>query len=1105
MKIDDLRSYSLNIILAMKLTAVLVVTAFLHVSASGYSQKITLSEKHVSLEKIFKELRKQTGYHFLYTDELLEGTGEVDIDVRNASLQEALDQCFRNQPLTYAIVERTIVIKYKEEIAPSPPGIDIHGKVTDAGGKPLVGVSVTVNGSNKGVVTDEGGSFAITVPEKTVLRFSYVGYEPVDITVSVQKELSIILIQSAAALNDMIVIGYGTQRKKDITSAVSTVNVSDVKERPMVNVAEALAGKSPGTQVQQPSGKPGADLTVFVRGIASLTGNTQPLYVIDGVVSYDTHSIDPNTIESISILKDASAAGIYGAAGSTNGVVLITTKKGAKGKPRVELNMYTGTQEITKKLALLNSGQLATLLVEEERNAGNTSFTVPDSLITANNNNWQDLVYRKAPMTGINAGFSGGSDKGSYYFGVGYVDQDGIALTSGYKRYSATLNLEQQMNGWLSIGTHISYNRTGYYDVPDNQRAKYGGFVLGALTTPSFSSIYNTNGDGTYGYSAFSQGLPNPLGDIYGTNNYTAGNNLLGDGHLQIKLPFHLTYRSQFGVTLENSYQTSFQDPRLTEAAKTLGGVGAYNTGEGFRYIWDNTLGFEKKAGKHAINIIAGTSASKQHDQSSAQAGYGFPSYAVHVLSAASTFTTNQTYADEWTLVSYFARANYAFDDKYLLTASIRRDGSSRLGVNNQWANFPAFSAGWRVSDEPFMNPVKVINDLKLRVGWGATGNLPADLYPSFSQLSAGNNYAFNGTTVASGVVPSSQAGNAGLLWEDTWQFNMGLDIAVLDNRISLSADYYIKRTSNLILNVPQPQTSGVSIKEENLSGYVQNKGFEFIVTANILRGKGLSWTSAFNMSFNKNVVELPANTSPILTGYIQDIGGYAGIVKSGLPLGSFWGYIDDGVNPQTGNINFRDLNKDGKIDPDHDRQAIGNALPKFNYGFVNQLSYNDFDLNILIDGVYGSKTFNATRMETEDMSDLVNQTTAVLRRWQKAGDVTDMPKAIFGSSAPANSVPNYSISSRWVENSSFLRFRQITLAYHLRKNWVNAMGLSGIRLYATLQNAAIITGYKGYSPELNATSNYGSSSANLATQQGFDHGTYPQARSITFGINVQL
>jgi len=1093
----------------MKPTAFLVLVACLQVSSRVYSQKVSLSLTDVSLGKVFREITRQTGYSFLYTDELLSSTKNVDIRVRDVSLDVALDHVFKNQPLTWSIVAKTVVVQRRHDNPPPPAGTAVHGHVTDSSGKPMAGVSVSLVGSRKGVETDANGEFTINVPEHALLHFSFVGYEDIDMSADGHTDINVSLHLSNTSLNDVVLIGYGSQLRRDIISAISTVPISDVSERPVVSAAEVIAGKAPGIQVLLPSGKPGADFTVFVRGIASLTGNTQPLYVIDGVVSYDTHMLDPNTIASISILKDASAAGIYGAAGSSNGVVLITTKKGIRGKTRVVVNAYTGAQEITKKIKLLNSRQLATLLTEEQVNSGNTGFSIPDTLISANNNNWQDLVYHRAPMTGINAGFSGGGDKGTVYFGLGYTDQDGIAVTSNYKRFSTVLNIEQQLTSWLTVGTNFSYNRTGYHDVYDNQRAQYNGFVLSALNTPPFSAIYNTNGDGTYGFSAFSQALPNPLGDIYGANNYTIGNNLLGAGNVQIRLPLDLSFRSQLGITLENGYQTVYQDPRLSEVARQLGGIGSYYTSEAFRYIWDNTLTFDRKIGRHSIDIIVGTSASKQQDHSSAQSGYGFPSYSVRVLSAASTYTLNQTFADAWTLESFFDRLNYSYDGKYLFSASLRRDGSSRLGIRNQWANFPAFSAGWRASQENFLGDLPWLSDLKLRTGWGATGNLPADLYPSYSLLNGGNNYAFNGTTPVTGTVPSGQAGNPGLLWEETTQFNSGLDIALLNNRVSLSADYYIKRTHNLILNVPQPQSTGVSTKEENMPGYVQNKGFEFLLSADLFRGKGFKWTSSLNMSFNKNIVSLPAGTSPILTGYIQDIGGNAGIVKSGLPLGSFWGYIDDGVNPQTGNINFRDLNKDGRIDPDNDRTFIGSALPRFTFGFSNMFSYRGFDLNILIDGVHGNKIFDATRMETEDMTDMINQTTRVLHRWRKPGDVTDIPKAMYGSGSPSNSVPNYSISSRWVESGSFLRFRQITLAYNLDKKWISAAGLYGLRLYVTLQNMFIITGYKGYSPELNVatTSNVVSAgtTANLATQQGFDHGTYPQSRSITFGLTISL
>lgn len=1096
-------------VLIMKLCLILLLATCMQVSAKSYGQNdqhLSLSLKEATLAGALAKISHQSHWRIIYSDDIIPKGIRVNLKAHKQSLADILDIVLEKTDLQYEMLDNhVIVIRSKAPLAHHTLQQNIvEGMVSDETGHPMAGVSVKIKGTNAGVVTNPNGQFKLNANAGDSLIISYVGYQSQSVSVEGQTALKIVLTPSVSGLNQVVVIGYGSQKKKDITSAISEVSTSDIKERPIVTVGEAITGKAAGVQVVQPSGKPGRDMSVLVRGVASLTGNTQPLYVIDGVVSYDTHGVDPNSIESISVLKDAAAAGIYGAAGSTNGVVLITTKKGTKGAPKVAASAYYGTQSISKKLDMLNGSQLADLLREEQANAGNNNFEISDSLISSNNNNWQDIIYRNAPIFGVNTSFSGGGEKGTYYFGAGYVDQKGIVISSKYKRYSVNINLEQQMTDWLSVGTHFAYNRTNYSDIPDNQRSNYGGAILSALTTPPFSPIYNPNGDGTYGTSSFSQGWANPLGDIYGSDNRTVGNNIVGEGHLEIKLPFEIKYRSQFGINLENSYQNIYQDPRLTTDAKSQGGVATYNSAEAFRYIWDNTLTYNKKLGNSLLDIVAGTSASKQHNQSTAQSGFGFPSYAIHELSAASNYTVNQTFSDQWTLASYFARVNFTYDDKYLLTGSIRRDGSSRFGINDQWATFPAFSAGWRISNESFMKDVTFINDLKLRAGWGVTGNLPADFYPSFSQLGIGHNYSYDGTDISAGTVPSSQAGNPDLKWEETKQYDIGLDVSVLDNLLTLSADYYNKRTNGLILNVQQPLSTGISTIEKNLPGHIQNKGFEFIITGNLSRQRAVNWTTSYNMSFNRTKVSLPEGTAPILTGYIQDIGGYAGIVKAGLPLGAFWGYIDDGVDPETGNIEFRDLNGDHIIDPDNDRAFLGSALPKFNFGFSNNLSYKNFDLNILITGVYGNKIFNATRMELESMTELVNQSASVLDRWQKPGDITDIPRAVYGNGTEPNTVPNYSISSRWVESGSYLKVGQITLAYNLNGKWLDRTGIKSIRPYVTLQNMITLTGYKGYSPELNATSNY-SGGSNNATQMGFDHGTYPQAKGITFGLNVSL
>jgi TonB-dependent starch-binding outer membrane protein SusC len=1097
--------------LVMKMTTFLLLVTFLQGYATGKAQVVTLSKKNISLEYVFKEINRQTGYDFVYDIQMLKDGRKVNLDVKNEKLETVLQLCFKNQPFSFIMEGNTVVVKQKEIIkqntvtvvhAAAPP---VKGKVKDDAGKPLAGVSVINKNSGKGVSTAADGSFEVDAKKGDVLEFTFVGHaKEIFVVKDADKEIEINLAIAATENAAIVVIGYGKQRKGDITSAVSTVNMGDVAERPVINVGDVIQGKVPGVQIQQPSGKPGNTFTTSVRGLASLTGNTTPVYVVDGFIAENIGAIAPQDIESITVLKDAAAAGIYGASGSTNGVIQITTKKGKKGVPKVAVNMYTGTQTITKKLDLLNSRQLIDLLKDEETNAGRSAAYLNSVNVDSVNNNWQDLIYRKAPMSGVNLSFSGGTEKGSYYLGLGYLDQKGIVITSKYKRYSVTLGLEQEMNNWLSVGTHLSFARDENNDVRDNQSGRFGGFVLSALNTPQFSPVYNQNGDGTYGFSLFSAGLANPLGQIYGVDNHAINNNLLSNVHASVKLPYNIIYRSQLSGILAKVENDVYQDPRFTVAAKNAAGILNYNTGSSFNYVWDNTLTYDQHFYKHAVNLIAGTSTSKTTYNQSYQSGQGFPSYAVRQLSAATTLQQNQTFAQAQSLLSYFAKVNYSYASKYLLSASVRRDGSSRLGTQNQWANFSAFSAGWKVIEENFMKSQKLISDLKLRTSYGATGNLPSSLYSSYSALLPGYNYSYSGSPdVSTGILPSQGSGNPNLRWENTKQFNIGLDVAVLHNRISLAVDYYVKRTKDLIYNVNLPITSGTFVKPDNLPGYVENKGFEFIINANVLEKKQLKWSSSFNMSFNKNLVKLPDNTAPIYTGYIQPINANVAVTKSGESLGSFWGYVAEGVDPQTGNMKYRDLNNDGKITPDADRTVIGNALPEFYYGFTNNFEYKGFALDILIEGTHGGQNFNGTRFETEAMYDLHNQTTGVLKRWKKPGDVTDVPKAIFGDPAPANSVGNATVSSRWIENSSYLRFKSITLSYNLQSKLATAIGLSNIRVYTTLQNFITITKYSGYSPDLNV---FGSeNNATPALLQGFEHGTYPKAKTITFGINVGL
>ena len=1069
------------------LFGILQARADIHAQSS-----ITLNAQQMEIVKVLKKIESKGDIRFLYNYDLPALKKKVDVNLQNSDLRTALASLFANTDLKFKILQNNLVVVISN--SGKAQDIRITGKVTGANGEPLAGVSVIIKGGDRGTNTDNSGTYTLTVPQDAVLTVSFIGYDSKDVKVNGQSVVDVQLVPSNKQLDQVVVIGYGSQRQRDITSAISTVSVKDVTERPIVNTSEVLTGKAPGVQVFQPSGQPGSDFTIRIRGIASPNGN-EPIYVIDGVIASDAKSLDPNTIESISVLKDASAAGIYGAAGSTNGVVLITTKQGSKGKSRTDLSAYTGVQEITKKLSLLNNTQYISLLNDEYNNANIAVPAVKDTV----NNNWQDLVYRHAVQTGVNAGFSGGSDKSTYYLGMGYTNQEGIIRTSNYTRYSIKFSLEQTMNNWLSVGTHVSYNRADQSTVKDNASANHGGVILATLLTPQLIPIENPASvqttQGVYADNPI-DGNNNPYADIYGSTNKTTLNNLLGDVHLEIKLPFNIKYRSQFGASLENSNYNYFQNPYLTAQGINKQGSGTNTSWETFRWTWENTATWSQTFGRSSLNAVIGTTAVDEKYYNNMQTGTGFATAAVPTLNAASSNFTIYSYQTDWSLASYFGRVNYSYDDKYLITGTLRHDASSKLGADHHAGVFPAASAGWRISKEDFMANNTFIDDLKVRVGWGETGNLPPSNYNNYNTLNAGALYNFGGTNVA-GVAPTNPNGNPNLKWEATRQINAGFDISVLKGRLSLSADYYNKKTKDLIFEEITPATSGNGDAQtyENLPGFVMNHGFEFAITGKILAGRDFNWSSTVNLSFNKNKVTGLPDSAVYQQGGVEF--GASGtntniaVIKNGLPLGAFWGYLDRGVDPATGNIKFS-----------ANQTYMGSGLPTFVFGWINNFTYKDFGLDVLIDGVQGNKIFDAARAETEGMGayNVGNASTAVLRRWTHPGQITDMPQARYGDSAL-----NAQVSTRFIESGAFLRFKAATLSYNLHSDNLKNIGIHGLRFYVTAQNLFTITGYKGYNPEVNGNYTTPNSGTISSTVLGIDDGIYPQTRTYTVGVNVQL
>lgn len=1083
--------YIMNI--SLFLSIIMVFSTF--ANNNVYSQvEISLDVEHQPIISILDNIESQTELRFIFGSEIYDFEKEVSLSVKNAKIDEIIKLLFENE-LSYTLTENVVLLSKAIQTSNTPPTDDkeeleeivqilISGNVTDSNGNPLPGASVIEVGTTNGTTTDFDGNFKLAVDnENAILEVSFIGFTTQK--VAANADLKVVLALDVAGLNEVVLTGYGSQNKRDITSSISVLDLDGTAEKANTDVGQLLQSRSAGVRVVQNNGEPGGTPQIFVRGISSLSGNTQPLYVIDGVVTYSTAALDPNNIEDITVLKDASAAGIYGAAGASNGVVLITTKKGRTGEFKASVNTYVGFSELIRKIPLLGSSDLADYFEDID-----ITLTGDDLSVY---NDWQDLTYQQASQTGINASISGGGENGSFFVGLGYLDQEGIVVTSQNKRYSLSINLDQQINDWLSFGTHLNYTRANVKVVPDDMGARYGGAISSALQTPPFQPIFDD--DGFYTIAAKNNtGMENPLSYIYGNDNNNVIANMVADANFSIKLPYNLTFKTQMGVILRSNRYSAFKDPTLVLPAKDVMGELRYNTGESDRFIFDNTLSYDEIFGNHKLNVVIGSSTSEENILTSNQTKQNLASETIRTLNTAATSVLNETTQGSWSLQSYFARANYTYDDKYSVTASVRTDGSSRIASDNRWASFKTFSMGWNLSNESFMQDVDVVKNLKLRAGYGETGNLPRGLN-SYANIVIIDEVAGGPNELMPGRRPDSQAGNSDLQWETSEQVNIGLDFSILDDRIYVTTDYYTKKTKNMIFPFPLPTSTGFVNKIVNLDGYIENKGFEFAVNASLINKGDFSWNTLYNMSFNSNVVkDIPDNAS-IRTTLLQNLGGNLTMTKNGLPLASFWGYNSEGVDPQTGDLIYTDNDGVDGITP-ADKQVIGNPMPDFTYGFINEFGYKNWDLNVVIDGVSGNDIYNTGKQNLQAMRLPENQSADIVRRWRNPGDITDIPRA-----TATDSNGNSDINSRWVEDGSYLRVRDISLSYNFDQDVLDAVNISGLRLYANLKNWFTITDYSGYSPEVNRNIN----DESVALTQGVDYGSFPQAKSFSVGLNIEF
>lgn len=970
------------------------------------------------------------------------------------------------------------------------PEITVAGRVTAQDGTPLVGASIQEEGAENGVTAGVRGTYSITVPGNAILVVSFVGYETREIPVNNQATINIVLQPEATALTDVVVIGYGTQRKTDLTGAVSVVTSKDIQDRPMIDAGEALQGKAAGVQVVSNSGKPGVGLSIRIRGSSSISAGNDPLYIVDGIPTTDISEYNPGDIQSISILKDAASAAIYGTR-AANGVVVITTKKGVAGKSLISAGAYYGITSPTKMLKVLNAKQY-----QDYANELRGPNTITDAMIQANDINWPKEVIGRGYQQNYQLSISGGSEKTTHYISLNYLDQKGMIDPAKFDRFTGRVNLTTKVNKWLSLNTSTLMTHSRTNGVDDNLSVSRGGVVLSAMETPP--TVPKFNADSTIGFNPFGNNWENPLGAILGRYYHTYDDHLLSSASADVTLAKGLVFTSHFGLDYLNEKFNFFLDPFLTVFGRQTQGQNNQTRTNNLTWLSEQTLNYKANFGKHHLTALAGWTGQKSHTEQTFLSGSFLRPMQARLLSWDATYLRDSvkqpgtTGIDEWALISYIGRLTYDFDGKYLFQANIRSDHSSKFAPGNRDATFPSFSAGWRISQEDFMQNVSVVNNLKLRIGWGKNGNQEG--IGSYDYLSKSNVDPVTGAISIANIAPES------LTWETTTQTNAGIDASFLNNRITFTGDFYVKKTKNILVNYPvssQP-VSSVAVNGATM----RNIGEEFLLSSKNISKNGLDWTTTFNISFNRNKVLDIGMGIPSMPafGNIYERGNAINLIQ-GFGLGEFYGYVAEGVDPQTGLELY--LGKDGKQTSNpvpSDRRLIGSAQPNFVYGMTNDLSYKNFSLTVFIQGSQGNKIFNGGRLEMESMITAINQSADIVNRWRKPGDVTDIPGVSVNQS-----INNTLISTRFLESGSYLRFKTITLSYNISPKFLPSIGLSSANVYVSANNLFTITGYKGFDPEVNSYGSTNNSSDNRNISIGIDNGAYPQSKMILFGINVSL
>ncbi|WP_158552678.1 SusC/RagA family TonB-linked outer membrane protein [Spirosoma telluris] len=1120
------------------------------------NREISVNVANQPLKKVIDLLQTQTQVRFIYSSRI-RLSEPVSLVATSEKLQSVLNRLLSPLQIDYKVINDQIVLARlkssptdlttpRQDLSRDlPADRTLTGRVSEqSSGQGLPGVSVVVKGTSKGTTTDGEGNFRLVVSEDTdspgglTLVFSFIGYLTQEVAVGSRTKLDVQLATDVRSLNEIVVVGYGTQKKSDVTGSVASISAEKLKTQPVAGIDQALAGQLPGVQVTQPSGAPGGGVRVRIRGAGSISSSSEPLYVIDGFPvqgNFDQNynpltTLNPSDIESINVLKDASSTAIYGSRGS-NGVVIITTKRGKAGKARIDFDAYVGSQSLERTIKVMNAQQLAEASIEarnqyyrdviggnpadsnEERLKKTTAglallppiFTQPGQYDT----DWQKAFYRTAPISSYNLSVSGGTERSTYSVGAGYFNQQGIIPNTDLVRYSLRANLESRASDRLKIGVSLLPSVRTQRVVDAEGHPCCGGTVLGALTF--LPQVPVTNPDGSYStMTDFQYGFQTPENPLVVTqeeNRRQLAYRILGTAYAEYTVIKDLNVRITLGGDLNASREDRFRSSRIGNPNQPAPTVPSGYANDGMSYNWlnENTLTYTRQMGKHSLTALAGYTIQKNRSYGTSLTAINFPNDLVPTLNAGQINGGN-TSRDEWGLLSWLGRINYGYRDRYLLTVSVRRDGSSRFGSANRWGNFPSVAVAWRISEEPFMQPFKAISELKLRASAGQNGNNFISNYGSIGLVNSSNYILGSGSgSLANGLVPSTIA-NPNLTWEKANQTDVGLEVGLLNNRILFTADYYNRITSGLLLNVPVPSITGFTNALQNI-GKVKNYGLELSLTTRNVTGKAFTWTTDANISFNRNtVLALGPKGDPIRSS--TDVSD-THITQIGSPISNFYGYQVDGVfqnqaqvdagpkwaSPvvtKPGDFRFKDLNGDGKIDAS-DRTILGTPYPKYVFGLTNTLTFKGFDLSVLIQGSQGNQVLFLQRRffgfiaASNAYADLVN-------RWKSEADPGDGKHTKAYATGNSNQVTSY-----YIEDGSYLRIRNVSLGFRLPNPWVERLKMQNLRVYASGQNLYTFTHYAGYNPEVNRNYN-----GNPLTE-GVDYGVYPLARTFTFGVNASF